>query len=90
MEQIEWEVFQKLLRSFKAVTKLRRELPTDIQMESIPLNQLSSLAEEIHAKTREAAQNTDLDMWQFLGINKVLQSIKGEMVNNESKLTEIK
>ena len=37
-------------RSFKTVTKLRRELPTDIQMESIPHNQLPSLAEEIHAK----------------------------------------
>ena len=49
-------------RSFKAATKLRRELPTDIEMESIPLTELSSLVEECHTKTREAAQNTDPDM----------------------------
>ena len=51
-----------LERPFKAATKLRRELPTDIEMESIPLMKLSSLAEDIHVNTREASQNTDLDM----------------------------
>ena len=54
-------------RSFKAATKLRRELPTDIEMESIPLMELPSLAEDIHVKTVEASQNTDLDMREFLG-----------------------
>ena len=43
-------------------TKLKRELPTDIEMESIPLMELSSLVEDIHVKIREAWQNTDLDM----------------------------
>ena len=43
-----------LERSFKAATKLRCELLTDIQMESIPLMKLSSLAEDILIKTREA------------------------------------
>ena len=79
-----------LERSFKAATKLRRELPTDIEMESIPLTKLSCLVEEINAKTREAAQNTDLDIGEFLGIDKALQSIKGELVHNTSRLTEIK
>ena len=78
-----------LERSFRAATKLRSELPTDIQMESIPLERLSSLAEDIHVKTREASQNTDLDMQEFLGIDKVLQSIQDKLVNNTSKLTEI-
>ena len=76
-------------RSFKAVTKIRRELPTDIQIESIPLGELSSLVENIHVKTRETSQNTDLDMREFLGIDKALQSIQGELLNNTSKLTEI-
>ena len=76
-------------RSFKAATKLRSELPMDIEMESIPLEKLPSLAEDIHIKTREASQNTDLDMWEFLGIDKALQSIQGEVLNNTSKLTEI-
>ena len=49
-------------RSLEVATKLRRNLPTDIEMESIPLELLSSLVEDIHVKTREASQNTDVDM----------------------------
>ena len=43
-----------LKSSFKAATKLRRELPTEIEMESIPLEELSPLVEDIRVKTREA------------------------------------
>ena len=59
-------------KSFKVATKLSRELPTDLEKESIPLEQLSSLTEDIHVKTQEASQNTDLDMREFLGIDKAL------------------
>ena len=58
-------------------------------MESIPLEDLSSLVENFHIKTREASQNTDLDMREFLAIDKALQNIQGELLNNTSKLTEI-
>ena len=58
-------------------------------MESIPLGELSSLVDDIYVKTREASQNTDLDMQEFLRIDKALQSILGELLNNTSKLTEI-
>ena len=51
-----------LERSFKAATKLRRELTKDIEMESIPLIELLSLVEDIYVKTQETSQNTDLDM----------------------------
>ena len=51
-----------LEKSFKAAVKLKGELPTDLEMESIPLEGLSSLAKDIHVKTKEASQNTDLDM----------------------------
>ena len=78
-----------LEKSISAATKLQSELPTGLEMESIPLKELSSLAEDIHVKTREASQNTDLDMREFLGIDKALQSIQGELLNNTSKLTEI-
>ena len=78
-----------LERFVKAATKLRLDLPTDLQMKSIPLRDLSSLAEEIHIKTREAWQNIGLDIREFLAIDKALQSIQGELVNNTSKLTEI-
>ena len=50
-----------LERSVKAATNLNRDLPTDLEMESIPLKDLSSLVEHIHVKTREASQNMDLD-----------------------------
>ena len=75
-------------RSFKTASKLSRELPTDLEMERIPL-ELSYLVEDIDAKTREVSENTDLDMREFLGIDKALQSIQGEHLNNISKLTEI-
>ena len=52
-------------RSFKAATKLRRELPMDIEMESIPLMEPWSLLEDIHVKTQESSQSTDLDMREF-------------------------
>ena len=76
-------------QSFKAATKLRRELPTDIEMETVPLMKLSSLTEDFHDKTREVAQNTDLNMRDLLGIDKALQTIQGELKNNTSTLTEI-
>ena len=45
-----------LERSFKAASKLKNELPIDLKMESIPLEELLSLVENIHIKTREASQ----------------------------------
>ena len=51
-------------------------------MGSLPLMELSSLVKDIHAKTREASQNTDLDMRGFLRIGKTLQIIQSELVNN--------
>ena len=59
--------------SFKAETKLKREILTDIEMETVPLMELSSIAESIHVKIRELSRNTDLDMQEVLGINEVLQ-----------------
>ena len=64
-------------------------LRTDLKMESIPLEELPSIVANIHVKTREASQNTDLDMREFLGIDKALRSILGELLNSTSKLTEI-
>ena len=79
-----------LEKSFKATAKLRRELPSDIEIESIRIIKLSTLLEDIHAKTQEASQNTDLDMREILMIEKASQTIQGELANNTSKLTEIK
>ena len=57
-------------RSVKAATKLKTDLPTDLEMEDIPLKDLSSFAADIHIKTREASQNTGLNMRKFLAINR--------------------
>ena len=76
-------------RSIKAATKLKGELPAALMMESITLKHHSSLVEDIHVKTRKASQNNDLDMREFLAIDKALQSIQGELLNNTAKLKEI-
>ena len=71
-----------LERSSSLVSKLKSEVPTDLKMESIPLKEISSLAESIHSTTQEASRNTSLDMSEFFGIDKALQSIQGELLNN--------
>ena len=48
------EIPSALDRSFKAATRISRELLTDIEMSSIPLEELSSVVEDIHVKIREA------------------------------------
>ena len=58
-------------------------------MESMPPIELLSLVEDVHVKSQEASQNTDLNMREFLGIDKALQNIPDELLNNTSKLTEI-
>ena len=69
--------------------KLQEQLPTDLEMENIPLQDLGNLAEQVHVATREAATNTDLDMREFLGIDKALRRVQGEIINNTSKLSEL-
>ena len=66
-------------RSVKAANLLKSEIPTQTDIETIPLSDLSSLVQDIRIKTRETSQNTDLDMREFLGIDKALQSINGEL-----------
>ena len=83
------ETTSALERSVEPATKLKSELSTDLQMESIPLKELSSLAEDIPVKTRKALQQTSPDMRESLRIDKALQSIQVELLNNTSKLTEI-
>ena len=78
-----------LERSLSAASKLKSELPTDLEIESISLEEVSSLVEDINTKMQEDSQNTDLDMREFLGIDKVLQNMHGELLNNASKLTKI-
>ena len=83
------EKIPELDKTTAAAVKLRKELPTVREIENIPLQDLSTLVNDVHVLTKEASQNTDLDMREFLGIDAALQRIKGEIVNNTSKITEI-
>ena len=76
-------------RSIKAANLLKSEIPSQTDLETIPLFDLSSAVEDLRIKTREASQNTDLDMREFLGISKALQSINGKLHNNTGKLSEL-
>ena len=76
-------------RSIKAANLLKSEIPRQTDLETIPLSDLSSVVKEIHIKTRETSQNTDLDMREFSGISKALQSINGELRNNTANLSEL-
>ena len=70
-------------------SKLKSDLPTYSQMEGIPLKEPPFLLEDVRVKIREVSQNANLDMREFLGIDKALESIQGELSNNTSKLKKI-
>ena len=40
--------------------------------------ELLTLAKDIHTKTWKSSQNNDLDMWEFLRIDKALQTAHGK------------
>ena len=66
---------QKVKRDKLTVLYRHLNVTGNLEMESIPMEDLFSLAKDIHVKTREASKNTDFDMREFLGIDKALQSI---------------
>ena len=88
---IPWNVF---LRIRKAPAVLDRPITAAIELrvsyQQAKKWQLNhNYAKYIHSETQEASQNTDLHMWEFLGIDKSLQSVQGELVNNSTTLIEI-
>ena len=78
-------------RSIEAASEVKSKIPAQTQTntETMPLSELFPLVKDIRITTREASQNTDLDMREFLGIDKALQTIQGELRNNTAKLCEI-
>ena len=65
---------------------LSQEIPTELEMNDLSPERLEEVIAEV---TREMSTNTDLDMREFLGIDKALTRIKGELENNAGKLAEI-
>ena len=76
-------------QSREAAAKLKSELMIGKETETVQLTELSSSAKDIQVKTREAPQNTYLDMQTFLEIGKALEIIQSELTKNISELTEI-
>ncbi|XP_066913827.1 synaptonemal complex protein 1-like [Clytia hemisphaerica] len=67
---------------FKSMLK---KLPTEIEMEDLTPQRL----EEVLREVVSVATNTDLDTREFDGIDNALTRMKGELLNNTSKLSEI-
>ena len=65
---------------------LIQEMPTELDMDDLTPQRLEEVIREV---TRDMRTNTDLDMREFLGIDKALARIKGKLENNAGKLTEI-
>ena len=61
------------------------ELPTELEMEDLAPQKLLNVLTEVVS----VATNTDLDMREFDGIDKALTRMKGELLNNASKLSEV-
>ena len=60
--------------------------PTDLEMNEITPQRHEEVIDEV---ARTIGTNTDLDIREFLGIDKALTRITEELKNNVSKLTEI-
>ena len=65
---------------------LIQDIPTELEMDELTPLRLEEVIAEV---TRSIGINTDLNMREFLGIDKALTRIKGELENNAGKLTEI-
>ena len=65
---------------------LIQDIPTELEMDDLSPQRLEEVISEV---TREISTNTDLNMREFLGIDKALTRIQGELANNVGKLTEI-
>ena len=81
--------WRDLLRLQLGLGALLGVLLTNIEMKSVSLMELSSLAEDIQFKKRKASQNTDLEIREFLEINKASESIQGGLLNNTQKLKRL-
>ena len=65
---------------------LIQDIPTELEMDDLSPQRLEEVISEV---MNSIGTNTDLDMREFLGIDKALTRIQGELTNNVGKLTEI-
>ena len=84
---------ERFKKQKQAAMKLNDMLPTDLEMEEIPLKDLSRRISDVTSEIRrESADGSIIEylpMREILGLDKALQRINGEMKNNVAKLAEI-
>ena len=87
-EQINKVINKTNLRQLGLTVKeLDKVVPTQREIEEIPLEDLGKIASDINDVLGEPSQ---LPIRELLGLDKALQRFSGEIVNGTSKLTEIK
>ena len=73
----------------QAARDLNKTIPTDLEMEDIPLEDLSARTHDVDSALQEASKDTGLPVRELLALDKTLQRIQGELANNVGKLGEI-
>ena len=79
-----------LEKSIQAARDLNKTIPTDLEMEDIPLEDLSTRIQDVDVGIQKASKDTGLPVRELLALDKTLQRIQGELANNVGKLGEIK
>ena len=84
-----WETLPVLEQFFEGGAEVKSVLLTEREIEKTLPNKLWYYARDIHVKTRDGLQSTDLDNWGFLGTDKVWYTIQSELEKKISKLLDI-
>ena len=77
----------RFVRQRGAARRLNKSLPTDLEIESIPLEDLDRRVSDVDAELR--AYFRELPMRELLGVDKALQRIQEEFANNVAKLGQL-
>ena len=78
-----------LEKSIQGARDLNKTIPTDLELDSIPLEDLSTRLHDVDSALQEASKDTGLPVRELLALDKTLQRIQGELTNNVGKLGEI-
>ena len=79
-----------LEKSIQAARDLNKTIPTDLEREDIPLQDLSMRIHDVNVCIQKASKDTGLPVRELLALDKTLQRIQGQLANNVGKLGEIK
>ena len=81
------DIPERFKRQKDAARRLNKSLPTDLEMESIPLDDLGRRVSDVDSELRKSF--AELPMRDLLGLDKALQRIQGELANNIAKLSQV-